>query len=128
MSTKKNFNSKNLSIQIESLLMIGKTDLVMDILQAKELKGLLPNILKTLKRKQERKADFDQTKIFSKTDVDKEVLKKLEKTLSIEEKNTKIIIDNNLSAGIKIKSGGKVIDATLETMLQNQIEKLLAQN
>ena len=41
MANAKNFTSKNLSIQIENLLKIGKVDLVVDILKAKEIQNLL---------------------------------------------------------------------------------------
>jgi F0F1-type ATP synthase delta subunit len=81
-----------------------------------------------LKKKSEKKENFEQTKIYSKTDVDQELLKKLETTLSVDTKKAKIIIDKNLSAGLRIQSGGKVVDATLETMLEKAIEKLLTQN
>lgn len=126
MANHKTFNSKNLSAQIETLIKLGKVDLVVDILKAKELRGLLPNILNTLKRKEDKKADFEQTKIYSKTDLGPDLLKKLEETLSVDTKSAQIIIDENLSAGLKIKSGGRLIDATLETMLQHEVEKLLA--
>ncbi len=125
MANTKNFTSKNLAIQIESLLKLGKFDLAMDILKAKEIKGLLPNILKTLKRKARKKEDFEQTKIYSKTSLNKNILEKLQKILKVDTANSQIIIDKNLSAGIKIKSNGKVIDATLEIMLEKEIEKII---
>lgn len=128
MASKKDFNSKNLSNQMQTLINLGKGDLVMEILKAKELQSLLPNILNSLKRKRQIKSDYYQTKIFSKTDLDKDILKKLEDTLKIDitsaEKSAKIIIDENMSAGVKLKSGDMLIDATLETMLQKAIENL----
>jgi F0F1-type ATP synthase delta subunit len=125
MANKKTFNSKNLTSQLETLLSLGKADLVVDILKINELKGLLPNILKTLKRKSDKKGDFEQTKIYSKTELDQTLLKQLEESLKVDTKNAKIIIDQNMSAGVKIKSGGQMIDATLETMLTESVEKLL---
>jgi F0F1-type ATP synthase delta subunit len=89
------------------------------------LQGLLPNILKTLRKKSDKQDDLAQTKIFSKTSVDEELLKKLEKTLAIDTKNAKIIIDKNLGAGMIIKSGGLVVDASLETMLEKAIAKII---
>ncbi len=125
MANAKNFTSKNLSIQIENLLKIGKVDLVVDILKAKEIQNLLQNILKILKRKSDKKEDFEKTKIYSKTSLNKNILEKLQEILKIDTENSQIIIDKNLSAGIKIKSGGKVVDATLETMLENEIAKII---
>ncbi len=125
MANKKTFNSKNLTSQLETLLPLGKADLVVDILKINELKGLLPNILKTLKRKSDKKGDFEQTKIYSKTELDQTLLNQLEESLKVDTKNAKIIIDQNMSAGVKIKSGGQMIDATLETMLTESVEKLL---
>lgn len=125
MANKKTFNSKNLTSQLETLLSLGKADLVVDILKINELKGLLPNILKTLKRKSDKKGDFEQTKIYSKTELDQTLLNQLEESLKVDTKNAKIIIDQNMSAGVKIKSGGQMIDATLETMLTESVEKLL---
>ena len=49
----------------------------------------------------------------------------MQEILKIDTENSQIIIDKNLSAGIKIKSGGKVVDATLETMLENEIAKII---
>lgn len=125
MANIKNFTSKNLSTQIESLLKIGKFDLALEILKAREIQNLLPNILKTLKRRTEKKEDFKKTKIYSKTSLNKNLLEKLQEILKIDTENSQIIIDKNLSAGIKIKSGGKVVDATLETMLENEIAKII---
>jgi F0F1-type ATP synthase delta subunit len=122
----KTFNSKNLSKQIEQLISLGKVSLAIDILKAKELSRLLPNILNTLKKKNEKKKDFEQTKIYSKTDLDKSVLEKLEKNLSIDIKSSKLIIDETMSAGVKIKAGDKLVDATLETMLENAIEDIIS--
>ena len=122
---KKNFNSKNIANKIENLVALGNTALAVDILEAKELKHILPNLLKTLKRKTQKKNEFEQTKIYSKTDIDKNTLKKLEKTLSINLKNTKIIIDESVGVGIKIKVKDKLVDASMETMLESAINKII---
>ena len=125
MANTKNFTSKNLTTQIESLIKLGKFDLAVDILKAREIQGLLSNILKTLKRKMSKREDFEQTKIYSKTSLNGKLLEKLQEVLKIDTSNSQIIIDKNLSAGIKIKSGGKVVDATLETMLEKEIAKII---
>lgn len=122
---KKSFNSKNLAVQIQSLISLGKSDLVMDLLKIDELKNLLPNILDILKRKNGKDTDYNQTKIYSKTGVDQDLLKKLEKILKIDTgtqtESAKMIIDENMGAGIRIKKGDKLVDATLETMLKNSL-------
>lgn len=128
MSNKKTLNSKNFSKQIDSLLAIGKEDLVIEILKAKELRSLMPNILDNLKRKKEKSDNYNQSRIFSKTDLDRDLLEKLQKSLSVDTKNAKIIIDENMSAGFVLKSADNYIDATLETMLRSEIEKLIAKN
>ena len=128
MASTKTFNSKNFSKQIESLLSLGKVDLVIDILKTKELQSLLPNILENLKRKAEKKANYNQTKIYSKTDLDKESLKLIENVLKVDTNNVKIIIDESVSAGFILKSADKYVDASMETMLQTEIEKLIAKN
>lgn len=126
MANIKTFNSKNLSKQIQSLIRLGKEDLVMQILQANELKRLLPNILDILKREEIKKEEYQSTKIYSKTNISDEALKDLQKILEVDTKKTKIIIDGNMSPGVKVKSGDKIVDATLETMLQKKLEELLA--
>lgn len=126
MANSKNFNSKNIARQIQSLVLAGKENLALEILKAEELKGLLPQVLQILKRQDEKKNEFNQTKIYSKTSLDKENLKKIEDLLRVDTKDAQIIIDKNMSAGVRIKSKDMLVDATLETMIQNSIEKLLA--
>jgi F0F1-type ATP synthase delta subunit len=124
MANSKIFNSKNISKQIEALLSLGKVDLAVDILKSEEIRSLLPNILNTLKRKSKKQEDFQTTKIFTKTDLDKDLLKELGEILKVDTSNAKIIIDQNISAGIKLRSGDRYIDATLDTMLENAIQSI----
>ncbi len=126
MANRKLFNSKNIVYLIETLLSQGKEDLVVNILNSKELKGLTPNILQILSRKNIKLKEYDSTKIYSKTELRKEVLESLSSKLDIDTKGAKIIIDENMSAGVKIKSRSRLIDATLSTMLEKGIKELLA--
>jgi F0F1-type ATP synthase delta subunit len=126
MANRKLFNSKNIVNLIENLLQNGKQDLVMQILKKNELKNLLPKIIEILERKSLKETDYKLTKIFVKTELSSEALQKIGENLNIDTKGAKIIIDRNMSAGAKIKSRDRLIDASLETMLQKGIEELLA--
>lgn len=121
----KKLSSKNISSHIYSLLLAGRVDLAMDILKAKELASMLPNILNLIKRINAKSKEKNKTKIYSKTDIDKLILKKLEKILAIDVGESNIIIDDAMSAGIKIKSKDVSIDATIDAMLKNAIDKIL---
>ncbi len=125
MTNRKLFNSKNIVYLIENLLQSGKEDLVMQILKQKELKSLTPNILNLLKKKDLKLEDYNATKIYSKTELKKEVLESLSLSLGIETKGAKIIIDESMSAGVRIKSRNRLLDATLSTMLQKGVEELI---
>lgn len=125
MANRKLFNSKNIVHLIETLLDAGKADLVMQILNVKELNNLLPRINAIFKLRNLKMQDFAQTKIYSKTELKEEVLKSLGEHLNINVNGAKIIIDENMSAGVKVKTESKLIDASLATMLQNGIEELL---
>lgn len=125
MANKKLFNSKNIAILIETLINSGKEDLVMQILQSQELKSLAPNILEVLKRKQVKIEDFNQTKIYSKTELKEKVLEQIASSTGINTQGAKIIIDEKMSAGIKIKSRDRLVDASLATMLEKGLEELL---
>ena len=126
MANKKLFNSKNIANLIQTLLDNDKDDLAMQILKASELKNLLPNIVEILKRKNLKLEDYKVTKIYSKTELKEETLKEIGKILNINTQGAKIIIDTQMSAGVKVKSQDRLIDATLSSMLQKGLEELLA--
>ncbi len=126
MSAKKLFNSKNIANLIQTLLDNGKEDLAMQILKASELKNLLPNIAEILKRKNLKLEDYKATKIFSKTELKAKALEEIGQVLKINTESSKIIIDDKMSAGVKVKAGDRLIDATLSSMLQKGLEELLA--
>lgn len=125
MANKKLFNSKNIANLIQTLLDNNKDDLAMQILQASEIKSLLPNVLQVLKRKNLKLEDYKATKIYSKTELKAKTLEEIGKILNISTKGSKIIIDEKMSAGVKVKAGDRLIDATLENMLQKGLEELL---
>ena len=128
MANRKLFNSKNITYLIENLLDKGQVDLVMQILQSKELKSLSPNILDLLKRRQIKIEDYNQTKVYSKTEIAQKVLEQIGSQTGIDIAGAKIIIDENMSAGVKIKSRDRLIDASLSTMLRKGLEELIENN
>jgi hypothetical protein len=87
MANLKLFNSKNLSKQLENLFCSGKVDLAMKILESKELKSLLPNILNILRKVSRKKTYYSKMKVFSKTDLDQSLVEKLKKELKLEKKS-----------------------------------------
>jgi len=67
------------------------------------------------------------TKVYTKTKISEDVIENILKGENINSKNLKIIIDDKMSAGIKIKAGDKLIDATYSTMLKNELNKITNQ-
>ena len=126
MANRKLFNSKNIVNLLETLVDAGKVDLAMQIINVSELKNLLPKLAEILKRKNLKLQDYQQTKIYSKTELKDEALESIAKVLKVEVGGgAKIIIDKNMSAGVRVKIGDKLIDASLYTMLQQGLEELL---
>ena len=126
MVNRKLFNSKNIVNLLETLVDAGKVDLAMQIINVSELKNLLPKLAEILKRKNLKLQDYQETKIYSKTELKDEALAEIAKVLKVEVGGgTKIIIDKNMSAGVRVKTGDKLIDASLYTMLQKGLEELL---
>ncbi len=126
MANRKLFNSKNIANLIENLLENGKHDLVLGIFKRNEVTNLLPKILEILKRKSLKETDYKLTKIFVQTELSEEALKKVSSAVNLDLSSAKIIIDRDMSAGAKIKTRDRMIDASLETMLQKGLEELLA--
>jgi F0F1-type ATP synthase delta subunit len=125
MANRKLFNSKNVVNLLETLINQGSVDLAIQIINVSELKSLLPKIKEILKRKNLKLEDYKQVKVYSKTELKDEALKEISKALKVDVNGGKIIIDKNMSAGVRVKSGDKLIDASLYTMLQNGLEELL---
>ncbi len=136
MANRKLFNSKNIVNLLETLVDAGKVDLAMQILQVSELKNLLPKLAEILKRKNLKLQDYAQAKIYSKTELKDEALHEIARRLGLVSPpleggvaagrgGLKIIIDKNMSAGVRVKTGDKLIDASLYTMLQKGLEELL---
>jgi len=127
MANKKFYNSKNIAKQIIDLEKSGKSDLAIKILQQKELRNLSRNILNILGRSTQKLDNYNMTKVYTKTKISEDVIENILKGENINSKNLKIIIDDKMSAGIKIKAGDKLIDATYSTMLKNELNKITNQ-
>lgn len=127
MANKTIYNSKNIAKQIIDLEKSGKSDLAIKILQQKELKNLSRNILNILGRSTQKLDNYNMTKVYTKTKISEDVIENILKGENINSKNLKIIIDDKMSAGIKIKAGDKLIDATYSTMLKNELNKITNQ-
>ncbi len=127
MANKKIYNSKNIAKQIIDLEKSGKSDLAIKILQQKELRNLSRNILNILGRSTQKLDNYNMTKVYTKTKISEDVIENILKGENINSKNLKIIIDDKMSAGIKIKAGDKLIDATYSTMLKNELNKITNQ-
>lgn len=126
MANRKLFNSKNIVNLLENLVDAGKADLALQILQVSELKNLQPKLIEILRRKNLKLQDYNQVKIYSKTELKDEALRAIAVKLNVDVGgDTKIIIDKNMSAGVKVKTGDKLIDASLYTMLEKGLEELL---
>ena len=83
MANRKLFNSKNIVNLLETLVDAGKVDLAMQIINVSELKNLLPKLAEILKRKNLKLQDYQQTKIYSKTELKDEALESIAKVLKI---------------------------------------------
>lgn len=116
------YTSKNIAKQIIAMQKKNNIPLIESILKSSEIKSLLPKILHALKRYDQKQVSFNENVVYSKTKINDVVLKSLQEKLNLVE--PKIIIDNTLSAGVKIRKKGYMIDATLTTMLEQALKKI----
>ncbi len=113
----KKFTSKNLAYQI-----FKNPEHFEKILESKELKNLLPNILKILKLKYKNQEEYEKVKIESSTELSNENLENLKNKLNLKDKTIQININKNITAGFKATYKDISLDATFETMFKKLLD------
>jgi len=123
MSKKSNFTSKNIAEKIFNFFLVGKNDLALALLSDPSLTTIRKNVLDAIEKKLSKVKLYNQTRIYSQTEVSGEVLELLS-TKNIDTKTIHFEIQSDLGPGLVVRFGDTKIDATLASMLEEKIRKI----
>lgn len=123
MRNKIRFSAKDLASIIENMILMHKVDEALALIARVELKEFLPQILKALKRVEQKEKSYNTCTVLSSKELSKEALASVLNYVAYDPKDKLVVLTNNqLGVGVTVSYKDLFVDATLASMLSRALQ------